>query len=155
MMERFKGKALVVSVETHLCALSLANVMETMRPLPIEAITGAPSFVRGIAIVRGIPTPVVDLRSILGMSGRAVAERFVTIRTGDKQVALLVDSVVGIRDLGQFMTAQLLPPLLQGAAADVIQTLGILDNQLLTVLRGAWTLPDEVWQRIGTMETVS
>jgi purine-binding chemotaxis protein CheW len=49
-------KALILGVQRRMCAVPLANIIETMRPLPTEAISGAPSFVLGVAIVRGIPT---------------------------------------------------------------------------------------------------
>ena len=75
------SQTLVVRVCTRLCAVPLAHVVETMRPLPVERIAGMPSFVRGVSIIRGVPTPVVDLGVVLGTPGEA-AERFVTLRLG-------------------------------------------------------------------------
>lgn len=147
--------ALIVGVEARVCAMPLANVIETMRPLPIEAISGAPSFVRGVAIIRGIPTPVVDLGAILGVPNRATAERFVTVRSGENQVALIVDAVLGIRNLGELTTVRQLPALLQGASRDVVETIGTLDEKFLAVLQSGWKLPDEVWEAMATQEAVS
>lgn len=146
-----REKALIVEVEERVCAVPLANVIETMRPLPIEAISGAPSFVRGVAIIRGIPTPVVDLGAILGMPKESSAGRFVTVRAGDKQVALIVDAVLGIRGLSESVTVQQLPPLLQGASKDIVETIGTLDEKFLVVLQSAWELPEA----IATQEAVS
>src|SRR6516164_1883705 len=98
-----KEKALIVGVGARVCAVPLANVIETMRPLPIEMISDAPPFVRGVSIIRGIPTPVVDLGAVLGTGNQYAAERLVTVRSGDKQVALLVDTVLGIRELREWM----------------------------------------------------
>jgi purine-binding chemotaxis protein CheW len=148
-------KALIVGIEARVCALPLANVIEIMRPLPIEAISGVPRFVLGVSVIRGIATPVVDLEAILGAAKQRAAGRFVTVRAGDKQVALMVDAVLGIRWLDELKTARQLPPLLQGAAGDVVETIGALDEKLLLVLQSAWKLPSEVWEAMATQEVVS
>jgi purine-binding chemotaxis protein CheW len=124
-----------------------------MRPLPVESITGMPSFVRGVSIIRGVPTPVVDLGAVLGALGGA-AERIVTLRLGDRQVALSVDAVLGVRDL-DVSALQELPPLLRGASKDVLEAIGTLDEQFLMVLRAGWELPDEVWQVLAAQKPAS
>ena len=83
-----------------------------------------------------------------------VADRFVTLRVGERQVALSVDSVLGVRELDVSRIGEL-PPLLQGASNDAIEAMGTLDDQLLVVLRAGWELPDEVWQRLTAQEVVS
>src|SRR5258708_4700533 len=125
-----------------------------MRPLPVEPISGAPSFVQGISIIRGIPTPVVDLGAILGTPCER-AERFVTLRVGEKQMALSVNAVLSVRDLDSIMTTRELPSLLQRASKDVIETIGTLDEQVLMVLREGWEMPDEVWHARTAQEAVS
>lgn len=147
-------KALVVGLKSCVCAVPLTNVIETMRPLPVEPISGVPSFVRGISIIRGIPTPVIDLGAVVGTPSEG-AERFVTLRVGEKQVALSVDTVLGIRDLGGVVMMRELPPLLQRASKEVIETIGTLDEQVLMILRDGWELPDEVWQALTAQEAVS
>lgn len=147
-------KALIVGLKSYVCAVPLSHVIETMRPLPIEPISGAPLFVQGISIIRGIPTPVVDLGAVLGTPNER-AERFVTLRAGDKQVALSVNAVLGVRDLDTIMTIRELPPLLQRASKEVVETIGTLDEQMLMVLRASWELPDEVWQALTVHEAIS
>ena len=149
-----EGKALVVGVGTRMCAISLTHVIEIMRPLPVEGISDAPLFVRGVAIIRGIPTPVVDLGLILGAESEMTDERFVTIRLGMRQVAIRVNSVYGIHDL-EALPAQELPPLLRGTAGDVVEKIGTLDEQLLLVLRSGWKLPDETWAGLLATQEVS
>ena len=56
---------LVVTAGALDCGIPLSHVAEIMRPLPIEPIAGMPHFVRGIALIRGAPTPVVNLMAIL------------------------------------------------------------------------------------------
>ncbi len=155
MIERAAGrKALIVGLQGRICAVPLKHVIETMRPLPVEPLSGVPSFVRGVSIIRGIPTPVVDLGAVLGTPNE-LAERFVTLRVGDKQVALSVSAVLGVRVLDTIMTVQELPPLLQDAASDIVAMIGTLDEQFLMVLQAGWELPDVVWQALTAQEVVS
>jgi purine-binding chemotaxis protein CheW len=146
-------QTLLVRVQTRVCAVPLMYVVETMRPLPAESIGGMPSFVRGVSIIRGVPTPVVDLGAVLGAPG-GVAGRIVTLRLGDRQVALSVDAVLGVRDL-DVSVLQELPPLLRGASKDVLEAIGTLDEQFLMVLRAGWELPDEVWQALAAQKPAS
>lgn len=144
---------LLVRVQTRVCAVPLMHVVETMRPLPLEPIAGMPSFVRGVSIIRGIPTPVVDLGVVLGAPG-GVAERLVTLRLGNRQVALSVDAVLGLHDL-DLSTIQELPPLLRGAPQDIIEAISTLDEEILVILREGWELPNEVWQAVSAQESPS
>ena len=148
-------KALILGVQRRVCAVPLRHVIETMRPLPTEAISGVPSFVLGVAIVRGIPTPVVDLGAVLGTPSQQGGERLVTLRAGNRQVALLVSTVLGVRDLDALTATQELPPLLQGASQDAIERIGTLDERLLEVLQEGWKLSEEVWQAITAQEAVT
>jgi len=146
-------RSLVVGVKGRLCAVPLTHVIEIMRPLPVEPISDVPLFVQGVSIIRGIPTPVVDLGALLG-APNGPAERFVTLRAGARQVALSVDSVLGVRELDASKIGEL-PPLLHGASKDAIEAMATLDKQLLVVLSAGWELPDEVWQTLVAQEVAS
>lgn len=63
--ETSRGQTLLVRFAAHTCALDLAQVVEIMRPLPIERVAGAPDLVRGLAVIRGVPVPVVGLPASL------------------------------------------------------------------------------------------
>jgi purine-binding chemotaxis protein CheW len=137
-------KTLVVRAQAYLCALPLHVVIETMRPLPIEPLAGVPPYVSGMSIVRGEPTPVIDLALLLGAT-RELPWRFVTVRSSGKQVALAVGAVAGIYDLDCRVMDQL-PPLLRSVSAEFVKSVSILDEQFLFALRSGWELPQEVWQ---------
>jgi hypothetical protein len=89
---------------------------------------------------------VVDLGAVLGAPSELRGERFVTLRTGNRQVALLVTAVLGIRDLDTLTATQELPSLLQGASQNAIETIGTLEERLLEVLQEGRKLPEEIWQ---------
>ena len=98
-------------------------------------------------MVRGVPTPVIDMGVVLGAPEGAIS-RFVTLRVEARQVALAVSMVLGVRYLDE-ATVQTLPPLLKGASLDAIEAIGALDAQMLLVLRSSWKLPDELWQAVA------
>ena len=113
-----------------------------MRPLPLEPLAGVPPEVLGAAIIRGVPTPVVDVRRLLGGAADPPA-RFVTIRAGATTVALAVDHVVGVVAV-EPAALHALPPLLSGAAAGAVAAIGRLDAELLLVLEAARLVPPEL-----------
>ena len=147
-----KRPVLIVTVGGRACAIALHHVAETMRPLPIEAVSGTPSFVRGVSVIRGAPIPVVDMRALLGCGEHGPNApnpgRFVTLKVGERRVAIGVDAVVGTSNLDPARVS-VLPPLLQDVAADVIDAIGMRDAQLLVVLRAGRIVPDEVWASIA------
>jgi purine-binding chemotaxis protein CheW len=130
---------------SSLFALPLGQVVEIMRILPIEPVTGAPPYVRGLSIVRGAPTPVLDTALLCG--GRtAPSRRLVTIRAGTRTIALSFETVLGIRS---FKTDEPLPPLLREAASEMVSAIGRLDAELLLFLSAACAVPEELFNRLG------
>lgn len=142
MREAVRDAVLVVDAGGRPAGIPLACVRETMRPLPIVSVSGAPDFVLGVAVIRGATVPVVDLGSLLGLgSGERSPGRFVTLEVDGRCVALAVTGVRGIAELPD-TAAQGLPPLLNGAANEVIQALALHDEALLILLRAARLVPE-------------
>ncbi len=132
---------LLCRASRRLCALPVAGVVETMRVLPIEKLAQAPRFVIGLSLIRGTPTPVMEIGALLGEAGPA-SRRMITVRTGSRLVALLAEDVLGVRSLHPGQLGDL-PPLLRGGAQDVVTAIGRIDGELLLFLRTLRILPDE------------
>lgn len=93
--------------------------------------------------------PVVDAARVLGMeSSPRIAERFVTLKAGERRVAFAVDGVRGVRDIDPGEIAKL-PPLLRDASEHVVAALGTLDAELLVVLQAGRLVPDGVWASLA------
>jgi purine-binding chemotaxis protein CheW len=131
----------VVSVGSYTCAIPLEYVVETMRPLPVEPIVDAPTFVRGLTVVRGVPVPVVDLAMGMGLAPSSATSRFVVLAVNGRNVALAVDEVVGLRRVASVRVDEM-PPLLRHACGEVVAALGVLDAELLFVLEASRMLPE-------------
>ncbi len=146
-MQDAGAPSLVCRVGALLCALPLAHVGETMRPLPVQPLSGVPSFVRGVAIVRGRPTPVVDATALL-LDTTGAAGRFVTVSPGERPFMLAVDAVIGVTILPGDI-ADALPSLLRTPRLAAVAATGVLDGALLFVLEHARLVPEEVWARLA------
>lgn len=143
-------QSLVFRAGRYLCALPLRHVVETMRPLPIEPVTAAPPFVRGVSLIRGEALPVVDVARLLGIE-TTHPTRFVTIRVAERRIALSVDVVVGVRAIDEESVPEL-APLLDSANAEMIAGIAERDGALLVVLRSARLVPESMWRLIDLVE---
>lgn len=141
-----KDLALFCRVKARLCALPVACVAEVMRRLPIDPMPGAPPFLLGLSIIRGAPTPVVDL-ALLFDDDRSSPAFFVSTFLGKRRVALAVDSVLSVRPIPNG-SLQALPSLLENAASDVVSRIGALDDELLVVLSNGRIVPQNVWDAL-------
>jgi purine-binding chemotaxis protein CheW len=110
--------------------LRLTSVMRVVRAVEITPLPEAPSIVIGVIDLGGRIIPVVDIRRRFGLPGRELAatDQLIVARTSGKEpenggsriLAMVVDEVVGVRDLSAQETAArtILPGLehLQGVA---------------------------------------
>lgn len=149
-MSAFQGALLLCRIDRRLCALPLEHVVETMRPMPVERLSGTPAFVQGVSIIRGVPVPVVDAAALLG-ARESQPSRFVTVRAGGRQVALAVDAVLGVRVIPAESIHDL-APLLHDAGSELIAGLGSLDAELLVALQSARIVPGSVWDALAPDE---
>jgi len=83
--------------------------------------------------------PVVNAALLFDAHG-VESQRWVTIKAGDRLVALAVDSVLGIRSIGASSTKEL-PPLLRDADGEIVFAIGTLDAELLLFLSAARIVP--------------
>ena len=136
--------SLVFRAGSLLCALRLEEVIETMRPLPTHSLAGTPAYVLGISILRGVPTPVVDIARLLG-GGPATPTRFVAVGTERGPVAFATGEVLGIRstvaDTGAQHTA-----LLGQVPSGLVAGVGRLGTEPLLLLQSMRVVPDSVWE---------
>lgn len=124
-------------VQNQTCVLPVEHAGEVMRPLPLLALEGLPTYVLGWSVVRGQPTPVVDLATLLGLplANRVPVGRFITIR-GLRQpmpVALAVTEVLGVHHVAADAW-QTMQPLARAMAPHVLSSIRAENGELLMVL---------------------
>ena len=135
--------SLVFRAGPLLCALRLDEVIETMRPLATHPLAGTPAFVKGICIMRGIPTLVIDVARLLGGAAAQVS-RFVAVRTERGPVAFATGAILGVRAVSADSADQN-AALLGDAPARLIAAVGTIDAAPVLLLRSMRLVPDEVW----------
>ena len=119
-----------------------------MRPQRVRPVSGAPHFVRGVAVLRGLPVPVIDAASTIGQTASTSSgSRFVALRMADRRVALAVDEVIGVRRIEEGALSSV-PRLLAAANEQVVSAIGTLDAELLIVLESGKLVPEMVWATI-------
>lgn len=152
MAEGDAGLWLLCLAGQTLCALPLEAVVETMRPLPIRPLPGAPDYVSGLAIVRGTPLPVVEMQRLFGSEPGPV-ERFVVVRVGTRSAALAFSSVAGVRRLSPEVLSRL-PPLVD-RSSPAITSLGMQDGELMLMLDAGHVVPDDVFAALDSKAMAS
>jgi len=135
--------AVVFQAGSLLCALRLDDVIETMRPLGTRPLAGTPPYVRGISILRGVPTPVVDVARLLAGEPSEVA-RFIAVRTEHGPVAFATGPVLGIR-----ATPAAGPAVYPGVTSRLVAGVGTIGTEPLLLLRSMRVLPEDVWAAAG------
>ncbi len=88
-----KLKVLVFHIGNLRCGLHEEDVTEVVAAVSLTPLPGAPPIVKGVISVRGVLTPVLDLRPHLDEPPKSVSptDHFILTRATGKLVALHVD----------------------------------------------------------------
>ena len=91
----------VFSLDEQLYALPLQAVVKVIHAIEIRPLPKAPEIITGIINVKGRIIPVADIRKLFGLSVHEIdpEDRLIIANTGKREVAILVDSVTGIKDV--------------------------------------------------------
>lgn len=91
----------LITLGGEVFAVDLRNVREVFEVESLTPVPGMPSILAGVANLRGVVIPVVDLRPLLGVSGGGKLDFAVVLRHGPHQVGVLVEQVPQIRTVQQ------------------------------------------------------
>ena len=100
--------ALLFTIDEQRCALPLAQVVEVVPAVNVQALPDAPSMMEGVVNVRGEILPVLAVRARMGLAPRAVhaSEYFILVRAKTRRVIVRSDTtpeivaLSGVPDLG-------------------------------------------------------
>jgi purine-binding chemotaxis protein CheW len=107
-------------------ALAVTDVLEVADVGEITQVPGAPAAVLGLRNLRGTVITVVDLAAVMDLVGTEQCGRIVVAEQGGRQVALAVDSVVGV-ELVPDPSETVESPHLVGAALVNGSLVGVID----------------------------
>jgi purine-binding chemotaxis protein CheW len=87
----------VISLAGELFAIDLRNVREVFEVDSITPVPAMPSALAGVANLRGVIVPLVDLRPMLHLPATGPVPFAVVIRHGTREIAVLVDRLPELR----------------------------------------------------------
>jgi purine-binding chemotaxis protein CheW len=115
--------------------VDIGQVREIIRVPVITRIPNAPAFIEGVINLRGKITPVMDLRSRLGLEASDTNDstRIIIAELGKDNLGMIVDSVSEVRRLS---TSDIDPvsDITTKIGDDYIRGVGRLENKLLILL---------------------
>lgn len=123
------------------------------RMQPITRVANVPDFVKGVINLRGVVTPVIDLRVKFGMESKSYGEatRIVIVHTEDVQVGLIVDAARDVTDIPAGVVEE--PPSGLGAVdARYLEGVAKLEDRLLVLLNLDRVLSRDEAHELETIE---
>jgi purine-binding chemotaxis protein CheW len=98
---KMTDQIVVFTLDELLYALPLSTVVKVIHAIETRHLPEAPEIITGIINVKGQIIPVVDIRKRLELATHEIDpdDRLIIANTGKRHVAILVDTVTGIRDL--------------------------------------------------------
>jgi purine-binding chemotaxis protein CheW len=107
---------------------SIAEMMKTMK-LP-----GLPSFMMGVANLRGEVIPIIDTRVkfMIGPKETHENDRIVVVYMDDKKIGIVVDEVKEVLTLTQDQLEE--PPRTGGSASSFISAIAKMDDRMLMII---------------------
>ena len=122
----------VFTIDEQFYALPLPAVVKVIHAVEIRHLPEAPEIITGIINVKGRIIPVADIRKRFGLPAHEIDpdDRLIIADTGKRQVAILVDTVTGIRDLapGQLKQAKETLPF-----AEHLRGVAKVDDELILI----------------------
>jgi purine-binding chemotaxis protein CheW len=85
----------------RLPAVEARHVLEVFNLDDLTPVPTAPSFVVGVAAVRGLILPVIDAAPLVGATSRPPrgGDPLIRVGIGDAQAALVAERVLGVREV--------------------------------------------------------
>lgn len=146
-------KVIVFQLNDEEYAVSVTQVGSIERIQPITRVPQTADFVKGVINLRGVVTPVIDLRVRFNMEQKDFDElsRIIIVYMDDMEVGLIVDEANDVIDIPED-TIEPPPEVVGTVDVDYIEGVAKLENRLLILLDLQKVLTKEEITEIKTME---
>ncbi|WP_010269513.1 chemotaxis protein CheW [Paenibacillus senegalensis] len=128
-------KVIVFALGSENYGVDVDKVKTIERMLPITRVPKTPPFVKGVINLRGVVTPVIDLRSRFGLEEREYSEqtRIIIVAYQEMEVGLIVDSANDVMDV-EGNAVKEPPEIVGGIKAKYLDGIAKIDEEKLLVL---------------------
>ncbi|AIF43740.1 chemotaxis protein CheW [Virgibacillus sp. SK37] len=134
-MENKTRKMIVFQLDNEEYAVSVQQVGLIERITPITRVPQTVNFVKGVINLRGVVTPIIDLRIRFGLSEAEFTDhsRIIIINMDDKEVGLIVDAANDVVDIPE-ETIEPAPEVIGAVDIDYIEGVAKLEQRLIILL---------------------
>lgn len=128
-------KAIVFQLKDEEYGVDVHQVRSIERLQEITRVPRTPSFVKGVINLRGIVTPVIDLRSRFDIEETEPTDetRIIIVNANDLEVGMIVDSANDVIDVPANAVEQA-PKVVGGIDAEYLDGVAKLEKRLLILL---------------------
>lgn len=129
-------KVIVFQLVNKEYAVPVQNVQSIEKVMHITRVPGVPDYVRGVINLRGVVTPIIDLRKRFLLEDAVESEhtRIIIITLGELEVGLIVDSANDVLDLST-ESIEPQPQVVGSLETDFISGVAKIDRRLLILLQ--------------------
>lgn len=147
-----ENKVIVFQLKDEEFAVSVQQVGGIERMVTITRVPNTADFVKGVINLRGVVTPIIDLRTRLGIEESPYNEstRIIIVNLEEMEVGLIVDAANDVIDIPSTVIEPA-PEVIGAVNADYIDGVAKLDNRLLILLDLKKVLTNE---EIGELKMV-
>jgi len=135
-IEQESMKVIVFQLEDKEYAIPVSHVQGIERLLHITRVPKTPNYVKGVINLRGVVTPIIDLRERFSLpaSDNQDATRIIIVSIKDTEVGFIVDSANDVLDIN-VKSIEPQPEVVGTTEEEFISGVARLDNRLLILLQ--------------------
>ncbi|WP_216828414.1 chemotaxis protein CheW [Alkalihalobacterium elongatum] len=128
-------KVIVFQLKDEEYAIEVDNIQSIERMQPVTRIPRTFPFIKGVMNLRGVITPIMDLRKRFGIESKKADEatRILVISKDDIEIGFIVDGANDVIDIPS-EKIEPTPEVVGGVEADYLSGVVKLDNRLFTLL---------------------
>ncbi|ATY85006.1 chemotaxis protein CheW [Kyrpidia spormannii] len=145
-------KVIVFQLATEEYGVEVSQVLSIERVQKITRVPRTPAFVKGVINLRGVVTPIIDLRARFGLPEVEYTDdtRIVVVAVGEMEVGLVVDAANDVIDV-PMSRVDPPPAVVGGVKADYLRGVAKLDDRLLVLLNLDRVLSVQEVAELGAM----
>ncbi|WP_096269869.1 chemotaxis protein CheW [Paucisalibacillus globulus] len=146
-------KVIVFQLKDEEFAVSVQQIGSIERIQSITRVPNTEKFVKGVINLRGVVTPIIDLRTRLGIEETEYNDstRIIIVYLDDMEVGLIVDAANDVIDIPT-QTIEPAPEVIGVVNQDYIEGVAKLENRLLILLDLRKILTAEEITELKTVE---
>lgn len=128
-------KMIIFQLQEEEYAVDVQQIGSIERMMPITRVPQTPDYVKGVINLRGVVTPIIDLRSRFGMENLTItdATRILIVYLNDIEVGLVVESANDVMDIPS-EKIEPNPEVIGSVHAEYIEGVAKIENRLLILL---------------------